>query len=69
MNSVKRPPGIQRWPGLLGPEYVERSLAMVCVGTLRPERFKSETGVRLGPMLVERLSAVVFFWTIACLPR
>ena len=61
MNSVKRPTGIQRWLGLLGPEYVERSLAMVCVGTLRLERFKSETGVRLGPMLVERLSAVVFF--------
>jgi len=61
MNSVKRPTGIQRWLGLLGPEYVERSLAMVWVGTLRSERFRSETGVRLGPMLVERLSAVVFF--------
>ena len=69
MNSVKQPAGIQRWLGLLGPEYVERSLAMVCVGTLRSERFRSETGVRLGPMLVERLSAVVFFWIIACRPR
>ena len=69
MNTVKQPAGIQRWLGLLGPEYVERSLAMVCVGTLRSERFRSETGVRLGPMLVERLSAVVFFWIIACRPR
>lgn len=69
MNSMNRLVPIHRLPGRRGPEYVERSLAIVWVGTLRFERFKSETGVRLGPMLVERFKLVVFFCTIVCRPR
>ena len=60
MNSVNVPSHIHRLPGRRGPEYVERSLAIVCVGTFLFERFISETRVRLGPLLVERFKLVVF---------
>ena len=48
-------------PGRRGPEYVERSLAIVCVGTFLFERFKSDTGVRLDFEVVRLLRLVVFF--------
>ena len=60
MNSVNVPSHIHRLLGRRGPEYVERSLAIVCVGTFLFERFISETRVRLGPILVERFKLVVF---------
>ena len=60
MKPVNVPAQIHRLPGRRGPEYVERSLAIVCVGTFLFARFKSETRVRLGPILVERFKLVVF---------
>ena len=61
MNSVNLQVQFRRCPGRLGPEYVERSLAMVCVGTFLLERFSSDTGVFPFPAFVERFKLVVFF--------
>ncbi len=61
MKSMNRSVQLGRRPGRRGPEYVERSLAIVWVGTFRFERFKSVTGDLLGPMLVDRFNLVVLF--------